>query len=77
VELPDSFYELSPSEVQYLLRIQKERRIKEEQGGFKTRTLRAEEEKSREKQYPKVSSIEDDHIGLNSFRGPLILFFFF
>ncbi|CAI2175853.1 2049_t:CDS:10 [Funneliformis geosporum] len=54
IDLPDSFYELTPSELQFLLANQSSKRKAEENVGFKTHSIREQEEKSRERKYPKT-----------------------
>lgn len=54
VDLPDSFYELTGSELQFLLAMQDSKRKAEENSGFKTRAVREQEEKAKERKYPKV-----------------------
>ncbi|CAG8469797.1 13009_t:CDS:10 [Ambispora leptoticha] len=53
IDLPDSFYELTPAELQHLLALQKSKRRAEENTGFKTKAIREQEEKAKEKKYPK------------------------
>ncbi|RHZ69366.1 hypothetical protein Glove_284g104 [Diversispora epigaea] len=53
-EIPDSFYELTPLELKYLLSMQSSKRANEENAGFKTSTVRAHEEKEKEAKYPKT-----------------------
>ncbi|KAF9208159.1 Plant UBX domain-containing protein 1, partial [Haplosporangium sp. Z 27] len=54
IELPDDFYELSSQDVMKLMNSQKARREQEENRGFKTAAVRAEEEKAKERRYPKT-----------------------
>ncbi|KAG0022058.1 Tether containing UBX domain for GLUT4 [Entomortierella chlamydospora] len=54
IDLPDDFYELSSQDVMKLMNSQKAKREQEENRGFKTAAARAEEEKAREKRYPKT-----------------------
>ncbi|RIA95236.1 hypothetical protein C1645_816969 [Glomus cerebriforme] len=54
IDLPDSFYELTPSELQYLLAMQNSQRKAKENAVFKTRAVREQEEKARERKYPKT-----------------------
>ncbi|KAF9437012.1 Tether containing UBX domain for GLUT4 [Entomortierella beljakovae] len=54
IELPDDFYELSSQDVMKLMNSQKARREQEENRGFKTAAARAEEEKAKERRYPKT-----------------------
>ncbi|KAF9175270.1 Tether containing UBX domain for GLUT4 [Mortierella sp. AD011] len=54
IDLPDDFYELSSQDVMKLMNSQKAKREQEESRGFKTAAARAEEEKAREKRYPKT-----------------------
>lgn len=53
-ELPDSFFELNPSEVKILLSETEARRKKAENAGFKTRALREQEDLERAQKYPKT-----------------------
>uniref|UniRef100_A0A1D1XF21 Tether containing UBX domain for GLUT4 n=1 Tax=Anthurium amnicola TaxID=1678845 RepID=A0A1D1XF21_9ARAE len=54
MDLPDSFYELTSSELQFLLAMQDSKRKADENAGFKTRAMREQEEKARERKYPKT-----------------------
>ncbi|ORZ12922.1 hypothetical protein BCR41DRAFT_355918 [Lobosporangium transversale] len=54
IDLPDDFYTLTPQDVMKLLNSQKAKREEEENRGFKTSAVRAEEEKARERRYPKT-----------------------
>ncbi|CAG8595028.1 317_t:CDS:2, partial [Dentiscutata heterogama] len=54
IDLPDSFYELTAAELQYLLAKQTLKHKREESAGFKTNAMRAQEEKARERKYPKT-----------------------
>ncbi|KAF9359533.1 Tether containing UBX domain for GLUT4 [Mortierella sp. AD094] len=54
IELPDDFYDLSSQDVMKLMNSQKAKREQEENRGFKTAAARAEEEKAREKRYPRT-----------------------
>ena len=54
IELPDSFFELTPSEFKILLSETETRRKKAENAGFKTRALREQEELERAQKYPKT-----------------------
>ncbi|CAG8451614.1 6560_t:CDS:10 [Ambispora gerdemannii] len=54
IDLPDSFYELTAAEIQHLLAMQKSKRLKDENAGFKTSAVREQEEKAKEKKYPKT-----------------------
>ncbi|KAG0236926.1 Tether containing UBX domain for GLUT4 [Actinomortierella wolfii] len=54
IDLPDDFYTLSSQELVQLLDSQKRAREAEENRPFKTSQMRAEEEKAREKKYPKT-----------------------
>ncbi|KAF0451245.1 Tether containing UBX domain for GLUT4 [Gigaspora margarita] len=54
IDLPDSFYELTAAELQYLLAKQALKHKMEENSGFKTSAMRAKEEKERERKYPKT-----------------------
>ncbi|KAL1925376.1 uncharacterized protein VTP21DRAFT_259 [Calcarisporiella thermophila] len=55
IDLPDSFYELTPAELRNILAIQKARHIQEERQGFKTRAVREMEEKAKMNKYPKTA----------------------
>ncbi|KAF9954656.1 Tether containing UBX domain for GLUT4 [Mortierella alpina] len=54
IDLPDDFYTLSSQDVMRLMNSQKAKREEEENRGFKTAATRAEEEKARERRYPKT-----------------------
>ncbi|KAF9942085.1 Tether containing UBX domain for GLUT4 [Mortierella alpina] len=54
IDLPDDFYTLSSQDVMKLMNSQKAKREEEEKRGFKTAAIRAEEEKARERRYPKT-----------------------
>ncbi|KAF9087833.1 Tether containing UBX domain for GLUT4 [Mortierella sp. AD031] len=54
IELPDDFYNLTSQDMLKLLNGQKARREEEENRGFKTAAARAEEEKAKERRYPKT-----------------------
>lgn len=54
VDLPDDFYTLTSQDVMRLMDGQKAKRQEEENRGFKTAAMRAEEEKARERRYPKT-----------------------
>ncbi|KAH7047699.1 hypothetical protein BKA57DRAFT_463151 [Linnemannia elongata] len=54
IELPDDFYDLTSQDMMKLMNSQKARREEEENRGFKTAATRAEEEKARERRYPKT-----------------------
>ncbi|KAG9069390.1 Tether containing UBX domain for GLUT4 [Linnemannia hyalina] len=54
IELPDDFYDLTSQDMMKLMNSQKARRQEEENRGFKTAAARAEEEKARERRYPKT-----------------------
>ncbi|KAI8602981.1 hypothetical protein EDD21DRAFT_53057 [Dissophora ornata] len=54
IELPDDFYTLTSQDVMKLMNNQKAKREQEENRGFKTAAARAEEEKARERRYPKT-----------------------
>ncbi|CAB4483306.1 hypothetical protein RhiirA5_407121 [Rhizophagus irregularis] len=54
IDLPDSFYELTAPELQFLLVMQDSKRKAEANAGFKTRAAREQEEKARERKYPKT-----------------------
>ncbi|KAF9582032.1 Tether containing UBX domain for GLUT4 [Lunasporangiospora selenospora] len=54
IELPDDFYTLTPGEAMKLWNSQKKQREEEESRGFKTAQTRAEEEKARERRYPRT-----------------------
>ncbi|KAG0291648.1 Tether containing UBX domain for GLUT4 [Linnemannia gamsii] len=54
IELPDDFYDLTSQDMMKLMNSQKARREQEENRGFKTAAVRAEEEKARERRYPKT-----------------------
>lgn len=54
VDLPDDFYSLTSQDVMKLMDGQKAKREEEESRGFKTAAMRAEEEKARERRYPKT-----------------------
>ncbi|KAG0207606.1 Tether containing UBX domain for GLUT4 [Mortierella sp. GBA30] len=54
IDLPDDFYTLSSQDVMKLMNSQKSKREEEENRGFKTAAARAEEEKARERRYPKT-----------------------
>ncbi|GJJ72320.1 tether containing UBX domain for GLUT4 [Entomortierella parvispora] len=54
IELPDDFYTLSAQDVMKLMNSQKKLREEEEKRGFKTAAVRAEEEKAKERRYPKT-----------------------
>jgi tether containing UBX domain for GLUT4 len=54
VELPDSFFELTPAELKAVLAAQESRRIAEENAGFKTRAMREAEMNKRAQKYPKT-----------------------
>ncbi|KAG0357282.1 hypothetical protein BC939DRAFT_507696 [Gamsiella multidivaricata] len=54
IDLPDDFYTLTSQDVMRLMNGQKARREEEENRGFKTAAVRAEEEKARERRYPKT-----------------------
>lgn len=54
VELPDDFYTLSAQDVMKLMNSQKRQREAEEKRGFKTAAVREEEEKAKERRYPKT-----------------------
>jgi len=45
---------LTPSELQFLLANQSSKRKAEENAGFKTHVIREQEEKARERKYPRV-----------------------
>ncbi|CAG8605289.1 3970_t:CDS:2, partial [Acaulospora colombiana] len=57
IDLPDSFYELTAAELQFLLALQHSKRVSEENFGFKTSKMRAQEEKEKERKYPKGERI--------------------
>ncbi|KAF9183386.1 Tether containing UBX domain for GLUT4 [Haplosporangium sp. Z 767] len=52
IDLPDDFYTLTSQDVMKLMNSQKTKREAEENRGFKTAAVRAEEEKARERRYP-------------------------
>ncbi|KAF9904701.1 Tether containing UBX domain for GLUT4 [Linnemannia zychae] len=54
IELPDDFYDLTSQDMMRLLSSQKAKREEEEKRGFKTAATRAEEEKAKERRYPKT-----------------------
>ncbi|KAI1312241.1 Tether containing UBX domain for GLUT4 [Mortierella claussenii] len=54
IDLPDDFYTLSSQDVMKLMNSQKAKREEEENRGFKTAAARAEEEKAKERRYPKT-----------------------
>jgi len=54
IDLPDSFYELTSTELQFLLAMQSAKRVSQENASFKTSKLRAQEEKEKERKYPKT-----------------------
>ncbi|KAF9114985.1 Plant UBX domain-containing protein 1 [Mortierella sp. AM989] len=54
IELPDNFYELTSQDVKNIMTSQKAKREQEENRGFKTAAARAEEEKAKERRYPKT-----------------------
>ncbi|CAJ0755157.1 7244_t:CDS:2 [Entrophospora sp. SA101] len=54
INLPDSFYELSPSELKNLLSMQNSKRLASDNAGFKTRAMRQKEDEERERKYPKT-----------------------
>ncbi|GBC02698.1 hypothetical protein RclHR1_04760013 [Rhizophagus clarus] len=54
IDLPDSFYELTASELKFLLAMQSSKRQAEENARFKTRAVREQEDKARERKYPKT-----------------------
>ncbi|KAF9934394.1 Myosin-3 [Linnemannia zychae] len=54
IDIPDDFYDLTSQEMMKLLSSQKARREEEENRGFKTAAVRAEEERARERRYPKT-----------------------
>ncbi|KAF8949141.1 Tether containing UBX domain for GLUT4 [Haplosporangium gracile] len=54
IELPDDFYDLTSQDMLKLMNSQKARRVEEESRGFKTAAARAEEEKAKERRYPKT-----------------------
>ncbi|CAG8716639.1 10978_t:CDS:2, partial [Funneliformis mosseae] len=54
ISTQNSFYELTPSELQFLLANQSSKRKAEENAGFKTHSIREQEEKARERKYPKT-----------------------
>ncbi|KAF9392841.1 Tether containing UBX domain for GLUT4 [Podila verticillata] len=54
IDLPDDFYTLTSAEMMNLMNSQKRQREAEENRGFKTAQVRAEEEKAKERRYPKT-----------------------
>ncbi|CAG8747765.1 18927_t:CDS:10, partial [Dentiscutata erythropus] len=54
IDLPDSFFELTATELKYLLAKQTLKHQRDENAGFKTNAMRAQEEKERERKYPKT-----------------------
>ncbi|CAG8528787.1 2283_t:CDS:10 [Acaulospora morrowiae] len=54
IDLPDSFYELTASELQFLLAMQNSKRVAQENVGFKTSKVRAQEQEEKERKYPKT-----------------------
>ncbi|KAK3845415.1 MAG: hypothetical protein J3R72DRAFT_29402 [Linnemannia gamsii] len=54
IELPDDFYDLTSQDMMKLLSSQKAKREEAENRGFKTAAARAEEEKAKERRYPKT-----------------------
>ncbi|KAF9924775.1 Tether containing UBX domain for GLUT4, partial [Modicella reniformis] len=54
IDLPDDFYNLTSQDVMKIMEGQKAKRDEEENRGFKTAAVRAEEEKARERRYPKT-----------------------
>ncbi|KAF9303762.1 Tether containing UBX domain for GLUT4 [Mortierella antarctica] len=54
IDLPDDFYTLTGQEMVNLMNSQKRQREAEENRGFKTAQVRAEEEKAKERRYPKT-----------------------
>ncbi|KAG0322902.1 Tether containing UBX domain for GLUT4 [Dissophora globulifera] len=54
IDLPDDFYTLTSQDVMKLMNGQKAKREEQEKQGFKTAAVRAEEEKARERRYPKT-----------------------
>ncbi|KAF9347682.1 Tether containing UBX domain for GLUT4 [Mortierella sp. NVP85] len=54
IDLPDDFYTLTAQDLAKVMDGQKARREEEENRGFKTAAMRAEEEKAKERRYPKT-----------------------
>ncbi|KAG0246938.1 Tether containing UBX domain for GLUT4 [Mortierella sp. GBA43] len=54
IDLPDDFYTLTTQDMVRLMDSQKAKREEEENRGFKTAAMRAEEDKARERRYPKT-----------------------
>ncbi|CAG8474650.1 325_t:CDS:2 [Paraglomus occultum] len=54
IELPDSFYELTPTELKYLIAMQKAKNTALENAVLKTKAVREQEEVARERKYPKT-----------------------
>ncbi|KAG9302742.1 hypothetical protein G9A89_009519 [Geosiphon pyriformis] len=54
IDLPDSFYELTANELRHLLAMQKAKEVRRENATLKTSAMRAQEEKEKEKKYPKT-----------------------
>jgi hypothetical protein len=54
VDLPDSFFELTSSELQYILHVQKQKRVQEEAKGLVTSAMRITQEQLQAKKHPKT-----------------------